>query len=268
MLKYTNLFNFGLAGALIVPSIKQQLDSPQRIEQSLRTTESAISALETIETDLAAADYSAVERILASTEAPFGGERERSTLLDNLRREIGELNAKVEHIDNAPLLPHLSTDPTASLDATPNSAVETQVATTGLSDEGRAGLGNIWPPIVGGSASPVRTEDDRDAFEPEGFTVDAVLQGRAYYRAKRYEEALTLLRTRSGEPQADYWIGRTYERLGRTREAIASYTAVVNNTEATPAEADRAKRDREFLGWLVDFDRKVKDLRGPEGEDQ
>ena len=38
MLKYTNLFNFGLAGALIVPSIKQQLDSPQRIEESLRST--------------------------------------------------------------------------------------------------------------------------------------------------------------------------------------------------------------------------------------
>ena len=73
MLKYTNLFNFGLAGALIVPSIKQQLDSPQRIEESLRSTESAISALETIESELAAADYSAVQRILASTEAPFGG---------------------------------------------------------------------------------------------------------------------------------------------------------------------------------------------------
>lgn len=268
MLKYTNLFNFGLAGALIVPSIKQQLDSPQRIEESLRSTESAISALEAIESDLAAADYGAVARILASTEAPFGGERERSMLLDSLRREIGELNSKVERIDNAPLLPHLSNDPTANLEPSLDGPVQTEVATTGLSEEGRVGLGNIWPPVLGGSASPVRTEDDRYAFEPDGFTVDAVLQGRAYYRAKRYEEALTLLRTRAGEPQADYWMGRTLERLGRTREAIAAYTAVVNNTESTPAEADRAKRDREFLDWLVDFDRKVRDLRGPEGEEQ
>ncbi len=265
MLKFTNLFNFSLAGALIVPSMTQQMGSVAQIEESLYSTNQAIAALAEVETALAAGDYSAVQKILDATEAPIGAARERDALLDQLRNDIGRLSARVEHIDSAPILPHLDSDPTEDLSPEQLERVPSPVSTTGLTDEGRGELGNIWPPVPGGGASMVRTEGDRYEFEEEGFTVDAVLQGRAYYRAERYLEALTLLRTRQGSPDADYWIGRTFERLGRTREAMASYTAVINNTEASPGVSDRAKRDREFLEWLVNFDRKLKDLRGIEG---
>jgi tetratricopeptide (TPR) repeat protein len=265
MLKFTHLFNFSLAGALIVPSIKQQMDSPKRIEQSIRATESSLDSLKTLEARLASGEYEAVQGVLDATEAPFGGARERDALLDRLRDEIGALNAQVELIDGQSPLPHLQVDPSTSVTQAELDRAPTVVPTTGLDESGRNELGNIWPPVVGGAPAPIRSEDDRYSFEPKGFTVDAVLQGRAYYRAGRYKEALTLLRSRVGDPSADYWIGRTYERLGQAREAKASYTAVMNNPESNPIIAERAKRDAEFLEWLVDFDRKVKDLRGPDG---
>jgi hypothetical protein len=263
MLKFTYLINFGLAGALVAPSVTQKLGGIDHLEASIANTDLAIAELQQLETLLSAGDHSAVEQVLSATEEPFGGIRERSILLDQLRDEIGRLERKVEKAGTSSLLPHLQDDPTEQI--TTDSAAGSAAPTVGLTQENRDTLEEIWPPVPGsGKTTPVRKDGDRLAFEEEGFTVDALRQGRTYYRANRYKEALRLIETRRGDPEADYWIGRCLERLDRTKEAIAMYTSVEEAVKSGPL-ADRAKADREFLEWLINFDRKVRDLRGEEG---
>ncbi len=43
MLKFTYLINFGLAGALIVPSVAQQLAGVEQLENSIASTDQAIA---------------------------------------------------------------------------------------------------------------------------------------------------------------------------------------------------------------------------------
>jgi tetratricopeptide (TPR) repeat protein len=262
MLKFTYLFNFGLVGALIVPAALQG-GGIEQMERSLRSTEQALASLEGLEQRLATGDYAGVAAILGATEAPLGEARERSQLLDTLRREIGELEQRVQDVELPDVLAHLRADPTVGMPADSQGAPA--VATTGLSPEERADVGNIWPPIVGSNVPAARKTGEYHTLEGEGFTVDAVLQGRAYYRAKRYKEALRLFATREGQPEADYWMGRCYERLERSPEAVAAYTRVIEN-EASGPLAERAELDRDFLRWLIDFDRKVSEHRQSKGD--
>jgi len=265
MLKFTYIFNFGLAGALIVPTVVQQNSSVEHLEKSIHSTEQSLEALIGIEGGIESNDYSYVDAILSSTEAPLGGARERSVLLDQLRREIGGLELQLEQIDVPVVLDHLESDPTEDLPKTTDGEV-TPVETTGLSSETRDEVASIWPPIPGKTLAPAaKTDGGTFAFEKKGFTVDAVRQGRAYYRAKRYKEAMTLFASLEGEPEADYWTGRCYERLDRPNEAIATYQAVIDNEATAPELVERATADQEFLQWLIDFDRKVKDLRASQG---
>ena len=263
MLKFTYLFNFGLVGALVVPAALQDAGTA-KLERSISATDQALAALGGVEAQLLAGDYAGVDAILASTEAPFGGARERSTLLDQLRRDIGELETQVQRFETPAGLEHLTEDPTSQLPtaAEPGGG---QVATTGMSQQERDEVAEIWPPIPGApGTNNVRKLGDTYSFEERGFTVDAIRQGRAYYRAGRYKEALRLFETRAGEPEAEYWSGRSLERLGRNEEAVAAYTRVVDDEDAGPL-ADRARMDRDFALWLIDFERKVDDYHTPKG---
>lgn len=262
MLKFTYLINFGLAGALVVPAVTQQLDSVQQLEKSISSTEQAIQNLTQLEERLRTGDYQAVEGVLRSTERPFGTQRERSTLLDRLREEIGLLDSKLQTIETQVTLPHTQLDPTADL----STSTETDSPNTGLTQEGRDVLDGMLPPVPGRTGATVRKTGDRLDFEEQGFTVDAIRHGRAYFRAERFDEALRLVSTRRGEPLADYWAGRCLEQLNRPQEALAAYVSVESNPDSRPEDIARAKNDREFLEWKIDFDRKLKDLHGSQGE--
>lgn len=262
MLKFTYLINFGLAGALVVPSMTQQLGTVEQLENSIASTDQAIQALTQLEAQLQSGDYRAVEGILRATEKPFGTQRERSVLLDRLREEIGQLDSQLQTIERRTTLPHTQLDPTADLSTDP----DIDASSTGLTQEGRDALGGILPPVPGGTGATVRKVGDRLDFEEQGFTVDAIRHGRAYFRAERFEEALRLVSTRRGEPLADYWTGRCLEQLNRPQEALAAYVSVESNPDSPPEDIARAKNDREFLEWKIDFDRKLKDLHGPQGE--
>jgi tetratricopeptide (TPR) repeat protein len=252
MLKFTYVVNLGLVGALVVPATLQG-SGVRQLEDSLRATDQALTALDGVGKNLTQGDYAGVEAILAATEEPFGGPRERSQLIDQLRRDIGDLEATVQTFILPEALGHLSEDPTADM-ASASEDGTNQIATTGLTPEQRTEVGNIWPPVPDSDVPVVRKSGEYDTLEEVGFTVDAVRQGRAYYRAKRYKEALRLFTTREGEPEADYWIGRSLERLGRPTEAVAAYSRVIEN-EASGPLAERAQMDLDFLQWLIDFDR-------------
>ncbi|MFT7484352.1 MAG: tetratricopeptide (TPR) repeat protein [Candidatus Paceibacteria bacterium] len=256
MLKFTTLFNFSLVGALVAPAALQKGSSSAQLERSLDATTQALASLELVQMGLDRKDYAAVDSIISATEDPFGGIRERGQLLDELRRNIGELELEVQHMETPTEMEYLNEDPTANLQV--NSEGATTVATPGLTTAELAEVGNVWPPVQGSKLPTARREGNLYRFEKDGYTVDAVRQGRAYYRATRYKEALRLIETRAGEPQADYWIGRTLERLDRPAEAIAAYTKVIENETSGPL-AQRAEDDRDFLMWLIDFDRKMDD---------
>jgi len=266
MLKFTYLVNFGLVGALVVPSAIDRGQSTQQLGRALDSTERALDSLSSIQGELGNGDYAAVEAILAATEPSFGSDRERSELLDQLRREIGELERRLQDDERQNVLEHLGEDPTTALDPrNPGEPTRTiSVPTTGLSEEQRSGVAQIWPPVLDNGAQAPRKGSGKLTIEEPGYTADPIRQGRAYYRAERYKEALTLLRTREGDPEADYWIGRCYERLDRTRDAIAAYTRVIDAGPES-ALAQRAEADRGFLQWLIDFDRKVVDHRAAAG---
>jgi len=251
MLKFTHLFNLGMVGALVVPAALQDPASPQQLERSIATTDQALGALGPVQAQLGAGDYAGVEAILRATEPAFGAGPQRSALLDELRRELGELERQVELTEVPAGLEYTAEDPSVTRTET------SQAPTTGLTDQERSEVAEIFPPIPGvpGTQS-VRKHGKSYSFEKPGFTVDAVRQGRAYYRAGRHAEALRLFQTRTGEPQADYWSGRALERLGRTEEAVAAYTRVIENETAGPL-AERARMDREFISWVVDFEREV-----------
>ncbi len=265
MLKFMHLFNFGVVGALVVPAALQDSSGAGQLERAIVATEHSIQALGQVEAQIAAGEYSAVDAILGATEAPFGGARERSTLVDQLRRDIGELENQVQQLEIPDGLEHLTQDPTQGLVMTTTPQGAPGVATTGLSQAERDEVAEIWPPIPGiDGTGNVRKKGETFTFEKQGFSVDPIRQGRAYYRASRYKEALRLFETGAGEPEADYWTGRALERLGRTEEAIAAYTLVVDNEEAG-ALIERARMDRDFALWLIDFERKVEDHESNRG---
>lgn len=259
MLKFYHLFNLGMVGALVVPAALQDGTPADQLERSVQSTEAALGTLDPLRGRLESGDYAAVEEVLAATEPAFGTGPERSALLDQLRRELGELERQVEELEVHPVLQHTTQDPTAG----PKSGGAVAGApTTGLSDAQRSEVASIFPPVPGAQGTQtVRKQGTSYSFEKPGFTVDAVRQGRAYYRAGRYAEALRLFETRSGEPEADYWTGRALERLDRIEEAVAAYTRVIEN-EAAGALAERARMDREFVRWVVDFERSVDEHDG------
>lgn len=264
MLKFMHLFNFGVVGALIVPAALQDMSGVGQLERSIGATERALQSLGQVEAQLAAGEFAGVDAILAATEPPFGGARERSTLVDQLRRDIGELEHQVQQFEIPSGLEHLNEDPTKDLLPTTPEGTP-QVATVGLSQADRDEVAEIWPPVPGiDGTGNVRKKGTTFTFEKEGFSVDPIRQGRAYYRAGRYKEALRLFELSPGVPESDYWTGRALERLDRTEEAIAAYTLVVDNEDAG-ALIERARMDRDFALWLIDFERKVSDHEASRG---
>ncbi|MFT7670496.1 MAG: hypothetical protein ACI8X5_003205 [Planctomycetota bacterium] len=256
MLKFTHLFNFGLVGALVVPSVVQQEPNTQELTRSLQANAQALEALEGIQGNLKSGDYSSIEAVLKVTEAPTGGERERSETLDRLRQEIGALENQVQEWDLFDLdaIAQGNTSNITAMGPTGNSTA--QEGSTGHTEDQEKRTANTWPSIENQPSSEQRALPIKNSLEKPGFTADAVRQGRANYRAGHYTEALKLFTTRKGEPEADYWMGRSLERLSRTTEAVTAYTRVIDN-EKSGVLAERAAADREFLSWLIDFDRKV-----------
>jgi hypothetical protein len=260
MLRFTTLANFGMVGALIAPAAFQEVSTVKEMESSLRATDHALRTLESIQEQLQAKDYHGIDSILKATEGPMGGDRERSQLMDQLRREIGELEFQLQEL-NAPItLPHLKEDPTEVMRNDPETedAMGT-VATIGLSVEQLTEVGNTGPLTPGGDGTELAIRpqaDGRYRFEKQGFSADPIRQGRAFYRAAEYSEALRLFEGMAGEVEADYWIGRTLERMGRHQAALTAYMRVISNEDAGTF-GERATSEREFLNWIIELDLKI-----------
>lgn len=260
MLRFTTLANFSMVGALVAPAAFQQVSTVKEMENSLQATDHALRTLDTIQSQLQAQDYRGVESILKATEGPIGGARERSQLLDQLRREIGELEYRLQEVEAPITLPHLKQDPTVALQADPEAEdSKATVATIGMSAEQLTEVGNTWPLSTTGDDGTVVIRpqaDGRYRFEKVGFSADPLRQGRAFYRAGKYKEALTLFEGMTGESEADYWIGSTLERLGQTQAALTAYTRVVDKEDSS-SFGERAASAIQSVNFLIEIDLKI-----------
>lgn len=261
MMKFGYLFALGATGVFALPQLGGQ-GAPQSVEQALEQTIATLEALGELRADIEAGAPDAVERIRRATEAPALEPRERDELLVRLRGEVAELHAQVDAGDRQPvgraLRPYVDPRPKpddeqgAETLATVN-APSAAMPTVGLDDELRRTIASLPIPLEKVSATASRDPGLARTLEPEGYSADVLRQGRLFFRAGRYVEAMTLLeRISQRSPEARYLLARSLERLGQQEEALAAYRELAELTD-DPATARRARHDLEFLAWKRDF---------------
>lgn len=249
MMRFTYLINILVAGGLLL----QGGGSPQgqSVQDSLDDTVSALRTLGKIQQQLADGDASGIELIMAATEAPIPDAQQRDEFLVSLRSEVGRLHMSLDQTFlTGPTMP-VSQEVVPPTPPSDGAQHTTRAPTTGINPSLREALGAKKPPLGQLSPTAVNSRTKARAFESPGFSADLVYQGRLYYRAGRYPEAITLLGA-TDEPEATYWLARCLENLERDAEAIEHYRTVVNHPNAG-AFADRAGRDLKFLEWKQDF---------------
>ena len=250
MLKFTYIANLGVLGLFAVPPAIQS-SGGFGLDKALQGTVSALESLTQTKSSIETGDYSAVDQLLSSTEAPVASPAESSEIRSRLRNEVSRLQMALDTLESGYVLPPISVRGPGDDEDRP---------TSGLTDEEREEIGDILVPVPGGkSASEILTDDGTASFEREGFTANYARHGRAYYRAGRYAEGVRLLRhATEGDIEATYWLGRCLERVGKLNEAVQAYAQVIESPRAG-ALARRAQEDREFLEWKIAFSSKVED---------
>lgn len=277
MMKYTYVTNLAIATVLVIPAVAIQDDAGgSGLAGTLQGTIDALDELVRIQEGFAHGNSAALDRILGATEAPILDPRGRDEFLVKLREEVNGLQTQVDQAGNnsATAMPHLPTGgqvPLAGMGpalppggpgafGSAQSTQATQIArpqvpphnvTSGLTSEMRQALQSQQLPINPLSPTIINDPSKQKAFEKAGFSADIMRQGRLYFRAGRYAEALTLLEKDAEKPEAMYWIARCFEKLGREDEALEKYRAVMDSGEATFAR--RAKHDVDFLEWKRNF---------------
>ncbi len=262
MLKFTYLAQLGLAGTVLVPAVVLNEDPAGGLTDALANTHASIESLEHLHTSLTEGDYSQVATTLVATETPAGEARARDERLTYLRQEVSRLQMRWDALDaamsskvsspSAPQAPFIGAE--VSTAKTAPTTPEFVLSTTGLDQSAREELVDrltTTEPTITTTAQREKT-----SYEPSGFTAHAIRHGRAYYKAGRYEEALSLLNKSKEQAGARFWIARTLEKLGRTDEAIDAYEAVTQSP-LDAEHAEHAQLNRDFLVWKRDFDTRI-----------
>lgn len=241
MLKFTYLVQLGLAGALTLPAWNGQDGSLAALVSELE------AALSELSRGLSASDADAavvIERALRLSEPPLAQEREREELLVRLRRDVGALQQELDELEVYGVDPRPAQTPVAPAPS---------AARTGLGDVERERL----RPAPTTTSAQAQVAREPHAFEGPGYSADPVRHGRAYVRAGRNAEGLALLERHQGLPEADFWRARCLEGLGRLDEALRAYEGVQAATLPTDELHQRAAQEREFLGWRIEFERRL-----------
>lgn len=236
MMRFHQSTATALAALFVLPAAAQ-LGLGQKIdlERRLAATVGAIEGLLGVEQRAAAGDDTALEDVLAATEAPILDGPGRDLALTELRREVGRLHE--------------------TLDGLTVYGTGANAAAAGLTDQEREQLRALQSPaeVVVPVASavdvaPVDAAPARTAFERDpDYTADAVRQGRLSIRAGRELEAIELLEPlAAGDVEARYWLARAYDRALQVEKALALYDQLAADQGAGKYR-DRADLDRGFL---------------------
>jgi tetratricopeptide (TPR) repeat protein len=265
MLKFSGLGASGLGVAwLLLPGIAQTSDTavmgPR--ERALRQAQDeralAIASLVQLRTQIESGDTFARQQVLVFTETPEDVGPSRDQRLEELRRQVAELELVLEGTLRA------------RRGEAPQARVETPGSTAGVFKIGLddAELALIRPSAInGGSAAAAqRPATNGSAMTPEGSarptpetgprrpTADPLRQARAAIHAGRFDTALSLLESLPAQPQTLYWRARALERLGRLEEALGALRLATDTLSAmeSPDEelAGRVRADLDYLEWL------------------
>lgn len=255
MMRFTITKSIGLAGLLVVPAVTSQSGPGGGVAKALGDTVAALEELAGLSGRIASGDASVVEDVLAATEPPILGPRERDEFLVTLREEVNGLRMVADEfafdLSVGTARPNAGSPGlggTAELQG-PDRGGDS-IPTVGIDDTVRQAIRSYPMPLTELSPRATVVPGTR-VLEPEGFTADIVRQGRLFFRAERYAEAFTVLE-KSDDPDAAYWLARCLERMGRTDEAIEALQALIADERASTL-ANRAGRDLDFLTWKRDF---------------
>ena len=254
MLKFTYLAQLGLAGTLLAPAVVQKQDPAGGLTDALANTRASIASLERLHTALTEGDYAKVSTTIESTQTPESAARTQDERLSYLREEVSRLQMRWDSLELAMSSKPAVTGDQAAAAAAPTTPIDETETTTGLNGETRAAIAQQFEGEAPPAAAPAARQ--KISYEPTGYTAHAVRHGRAYYKAGRFGEALSLLQRNKDQAGARFWIACTLEKLGETEAAIAAYQDVIESPfEAENAE--HARRNRDFLVWKRDFDARI-----------
>lgn len=91
--------------------------------------------------------------------------------------------------------------------------------------------------------------------EGKGYSANPLLQAKACFRAKRYQQGLDLLVGAPKSAEVTYWKAQLEDKLGNLDEAIRLYTLLKDDTTAGEF-ATKAEDEVKFLTWRRDYENK------------
>jgi hypothetical protein len=221
MMKWGFALNATLGALLVASAIGVQKPGAQDLDLSLDRVGRGLEELAGLRARIERGDRAAIDEVIKRSEAPGTDPHADADRLGQLRFEVSRLQMDWDAL--AATLP-VKTAPGPKSDGKP--------ATT----------------AVPGKGGPATT-----AFEAPGFSADPLRQGEALFRAGKYAESITVLRTQPDDPRCQYWNARALEQLGRIDEAVAIYTTVSARKDAGWA-GERARTDLELIQWKREMD--------------
>lgn len=263
MMKNHHALCLGLATLLVVPAVSGRGQEDLDLVGRLNRTIQAIEELAGIQRQLAVGDRDGVDSILAATEKATLEPQQRDQYLALLRTDVSRLRMTYDKA--------VATDPLRAAKTLPFPTDGSQpgvipIATTGLDPETRRALSGILGPLdrSGDPGTRPRASNttsragQKRSLEPDPeFTADAVRQGRLLVRARRYSEAVEILRPHVDDVTGRYWLGRATADLGFLSEAIELLTSVSTDPDAG-SYASRAEWDLSFLLIRRDLEQRGK----------
>ena len=242
-----------LCALFAVPAVTLQGVDLDSLSAALNATMVALEELTGLEQSSQGRNASSISRICELTEAPSSDPARRDGMLESLRREVSELQMRVDGQLGAPVQPRTEN----GLGVLERPSAPTQ----GLSDAMRAALSGANDGFLGGSldalpGGSVRSALASAAFEPQGYAADPLRLAITCFRAGIYSKALLALGDRNDQASR-YWRARCLDRLGRGNEAQAEFEKVAADASGVEL-ADRAREELEFLRWRLSLSAPVK----------
>lgn len=254
MLKFQYVASLVTGGMMIIPAVALRgQDDPGGIVDALSKTVSALEELTGIKRQIESGDRAGLRRILHATEMPAFEPRERDERLSGLRDELSALQLMLDEMRSTrgaqpPYVggPRTSSQAPGTTPIPPRGTSQARLpetSTTGLSQDLRETIARRAR-----GESPKMELPSAEVVEREGpgFSADAKRQGKLLVRSGRYLEAIRVLMPIEGDPEATYWIARSFQKLDRDQEARELLRNLLED-ESAGIYASRAKHDLEFL---------------------
>ncbi len=231
-----------------VPVVTMQGVNLDSLSSALNATMAALEELAGLEQSSKQGNPSLIGRITELSEPPALDPTRRDALLEDLRREVGELQMRVDG--------QLGATKQSAAEGGPSVLERPSAPTQGLSESMRAALGgadhNPHTGVSGaGSTGSANSGAGSAAFEPQGYAADPLRLAITCFRAGNYSKGLLALGDRSDQASR-FWRARCLDRLGRSGEAKAEFEKVAADATG-PELAERAREELDFLRWRLEL---------------